>query len=137
MTGVQTCALPISRHKPPAGPLDVKRGPGGLIDLEFAIHTLQMTSGVGLNPRLGRAIADLAEAGLIDAGTDPDLRLLSRILVVLRLVASGRDMDPAEQSRALVAGLCGASSWSGLLAELSSARHRIAARWAQAGKGDE
>ena len=126
----------MARHKPPAGPLDVKRGPGGLIDLEFAIHTLQLTSGVGLNPRLGRAIADLAEAGLIDAGTDPDLRLLSRILVVLRLVASGRDMDPAEQSRALVAGLCGANSWSGLLAELSSARHRIAARWAQAGKGD-
>ena len=29
----------MARHKPPAGPLDIKLGPGGLVDLEFAVHT--------------------------------------------------------------------------------------------------
>ena len=68
---------------------------------------------------------------------DPDLRLLSRVLVVLRLVGSGRDMAPAEQSQQLAAGLCGAESWTALLADIKAARHRIAARWAQAGKDVE
>ena len=33
----------MERHKPPRGPLDVKLGPGGLVDLEFAVHVLQLT----------------------------------------------------------------------------------------------
>ena len=126
----------MAAHKPPAGPLDVKLGPGGLVDLEFAVHTLQLTSGIGLRPQLEHAIAALAEAELIDDGADPDLRLLSRVLVVLRLVASGREMAPAEQSQALVAGLCGADDWLSLLAEIDAARHRIAARWVRVGKGE-
>ncbi|MEO7655106.1 MAG: bifunctional [glutamate--ammonia ligase]-adenylyl-L-tyrosine phosphorylase/[glutamate--ammonia-ligase] adenylyltransferase, partial [Sphingomicrobium sp.] len=31
--------IDMASHKPPAGPLDVKLGPGGLVDLEFAVHT--------------------------------------------------------------------------------------------------
>ena len=78
----------MARHKPPAGPLDVKLGPGGLVDLEFAVHTLQLMHGEGLDPRLEVAIAELAEAGPDRRGAStPDLRLLSRILVVMRLVA--------------------------------------------------
>jgi glutamate-ammonia-ligase adenylyltransferase len=122
--------LEISRHKPPAGPLDVKLGPGGLVDLEFAVHTLQLTSHVGIDPRLEVAIAALANAGLIDAEADADLRLLSRILVVLRLVAPVT-MVPAEPSRALVARLCGHEEWDLLLEAVGEARHRIAERWAQ------
>ena len=127
----------MARHKPPTGPLDVKLGRGGLVDLEFAVHTLQLTSGIGRDSRLECAIAALADAGLIDAEADPDLRLLSRVLVVLRLVGSGRDMAPADQSQELAAGLCGADSWTALLADITAARHRIAARWARAGKDDQ
>ena len=39
----------IARHKPPREPLDVKLGPGGLVDLEFATHVLQLTRHVGLD----------------------------------------------------------------------------------------
>ncbi|HEU4876241.1 MAG TPA: bifunctional [glutamate--ammonia ligase]-adenylyl-L-tyrosine phosphorylase/[glutamate--ammonia-ligase] adenylyltransferase [Sphingomicrobium sp.] len=123
----------MMRHKPPAGPLDIKLGAGGLVDLEFAVHTLQLTSHVGLDPRLEVAIAALVEAGLIDDGTDPDLRLLSRVLVVLRLVAP-HGMEPAEQSRALVASLCGHDDWQALVAAIDAARARISARWAAVGK---
>ena len=119
----------MKRHKPPAGPLDIKLGDGGLVDLEFAVHTLQLIHHVGLDPRLEVALAALVEAGLIDAGADPDLRLLSRVLVVLRLVAP-QGMEPAEQSRALVASLCGHDDWAALVAAIEAARTRISARWA-------
>ena len=119
----------IARHKPPAGALDIKLGPGGLVDLEFTVHTLQLIHHVGFDPRLEVAIAQLVAAGLIDEGADPDLRLLSRILVVLRLVAP-QGMDPAEQSRALVASLCGHYDWPALVAAVDLARERIGARWA-------
>ena len=118
----------IARHKSPAGPLDIKLGPGGLVDLEFAVHTLQLTHRIGLDPRLEVALAALVEAGLIDAGADPDLRLLSRMLVVLRLVAP-EGMEPAEQSRLLVATLCGHDDWPALIAAIGAARTRISARW--------
>ena len=125
----------MARHKPPAGPLDIKLGPGGLVDLEFVVHTLQLTTHVGLDPRLEVALSALVEEGLIDEGTDPDLRLLSRMLVVLRLVG-GKAMEPAEQSQALVATLCGFDSWQSLLAAVEAARQRIAARW-EAVKGSD
>jgi glutamate-ammonia-ligase adenylyltransferase len=118
----------MARHKPPAGPLDIKLGEGGLVDLEFAVHTLQLTHGIGLDPRLEVALAALVGAGLIDEDADPDLRLLSRLLVVLRLVGT-QAMEPAEQSRTLVASLCGYADWPALLAAIGEARQRISARW--------
>ena len=53
----------MARHKPPAGPLDIKLGPGGLVDLEFAVHTLQLTTHIGLDPRLEVALAGVGRGG--------------------------------------------------------------------------
>ena len=118
----------MTRHKPPSGPLDIKLGPGGLVDLEFAVHTLQLVHGEGLDPRLEHAIEGLAEHGLVDPSYDADLRLLSRMLVVMRLVAPDGN-EPPEKSRALVAALCGHEGWDSLLAAHDEARQRIAALW--------
>ncbi|WP_395621801.1 bifunctional [glutamine synthetase] adenylyltransferase/[glutamine synthetase]-adenylyl-L-tyrosine phosphorylase [Sphingomonas daechungensis] len=118
----------MARHKAPSGPLDIKLGPGGLVDLEFAVHTLQLVSGKGLDPRLEHAIGELTTDGLIDASFDADLRLLSRMLVVMRLVAPGSN-EPPEKSRALVAALCGHDGWDSLLAAHGEARQRIATLW--------
>ena len=117
----------MARHKPPSGPLDVKLGDGGLVDLEFAIHTQQLVSGVGLDPQLEVAIAALAKAGLADPAIDGDMRLLLRMLVTLRLVARGG--EPAPSSRQLVAEVCGASDWETLLAAERAARQRISTYW--------
>ncbi len=119
--------LDMARHKPPAGPLDVKLGEGGLVDLEFAIHTLQLIHGKGLDPRLERAIAGLAEAGLVDPAIDLDMRLLLSLLVTLRLVAQG--CQPATASRQLVAEACGQPDWQTLLEAERAARHRITSFW--------
>ena len=125
----------MARHKPPAGDLDIKLGPGGLVDLEFAVHTLQLIHHQGLDPKLENAIAGLVAAGLIDGEADPDLRLLTRMLVVLRLMGSEAAMAPADQSRQLVASLCGADDWTALLAAAGAARQRNSARWAAVQEG--
>jgi glutamate-ammonia-ligase adenylyltransferase len=115
-------------HKPPKGPLDIKQGPGGLVDLEFAVHTLQLRHGVGIRPRLEDALADLADAGLAPADIDPALRLLTRMLVTLRLV-SPSTAEPPPASRRLVALACGLPDWESLLAAQDAARQRIGALW--------
>jgi len=117
----------MARHKPAAGRFDIKLGDGGLVDLEFAIHTLQLTHHVGLVPSLSTAIAALAEAGLMDGALTDDMRLLLRLLVILRLVAPGG--EPAEATRALVAEACGQPDWPALLEAHDAARQRIAAFW--------
>ncbi|MEO6361049.1 MAG: glutamine-synthetase adenylyltransferase, partial [Sphingomicrobium sp.] len=120
----------MRRHKPSAGPLDIKLGRGGLVDLEFAIHTLQLVHGIGFDPALERAISALAEAGLIDGGLEADLSLLSRMLVVLRLVSPSGE-EPALQSHALIASMCGQADWDALLAAHLAARQRVDAMWRQ------
>ena len=118
----------MARHKPPQGPLDVKLGPGGLVDLEFAVHVLQLTTHVGLNTRLEDAVDALADASLVEANVVEALRLLSRMLVMMRLVAPG-DVKPTPDTWQLVAEACAAATWDELLAEHDAARHRIAGLW--------
>jgi len=118
----------ISRHKPPLGPLDVKLGPGGLVDLEFATHVLQLTTGVGLSTRLEVALEALAGDSLVPANIVDALKLLSRMLVMMRLVAPG-DVKPTADTWQLVAEACGAASWDELLAEHDAARQSIAELW--------
>ena len=125
----------MARHKPPSGPLDIKLGPGGLVDLEFAVHTLQLTTGAGFDPRLECAIAALAEAGHLTMQADADLRLLSRILVTMRLVAPDGSIPPPE-SRPLVAEVCGHADWDTLLAAHGEARQRVSALWARVREGE-
>jgi glutamate-ammonia-ligase adenylyltransferase len=118
----------IALHKPPGGPFDIKRGPGGLIDLEFAVHILQLRTGIGLHPHLEDAIADLAAAGLVPEDLDPALRLLTRMLVMFRLVAP-RSEEPPAATRPLVAAACGHDDWESLLAAHDAARQRVSALW--------
>ncbi len=124
----------MAAHKPPAGPLDIKLGPGGLVDLEFAVHTLQLTHRIGFDSRLEVAIEALHDAGLIEAEADADLRLLSRILVTSRLVTPGGGL-PLPQSQALVAQVCGHPDWQSLLDAHDAARQRIAELWAKVKDG--
>lgn len=118
----------IAIHKPPGGPFDIKKGPGGLIDLEFAVHTLQLGTGIGLDPHLEAAIAALAAAGLVPAETDTALRLLTRMLVMFRLVAPLSE-EPAAATRPLVAAACGYPDWESLLAAHDAARQRVSEIW--------
>lgn len=118
----------IASHKPPRGPFDIKHGPGGLIDLEFAVQTLQLRHGIGLHPRLEMALAELADAGLVPPDVDPALRLLTRMLVMFRLV-SPSTAEPPAATRPLVARACGLAGWEELLAAHDRARQSIGHLW--------
>jgi glutamate-ammonia-ligase adenylyltransferase len=118
----------MAKHKPPYGPLDVKLGPGGLVDLEFATHVLQLTTHVGLDTRLEVALEQLAAESLTPANIVDALKLLSRMLVMMRLVAPG-NAKPTQDTWELVAQACGAASWNELLAEHDAARQSIADLW--------
>lgn len=124
-----TMRADIARHKKPKGELDVKLAPGGLIDLEFLVHVNQFRHRCAFVPDLREAIDRLVAEGVLA----PDLRaahdLLTRYLVVSRLVAPGADA-PAPETEGIVARVCGAADWPDMLARIADARHRIGAAWA-------
>lgn len=120
--------LDVARHKAPQSALDVKLGPGGLVDLEFAVHVLQLTKHVGLETRLEVALEALAAESLAPANIVGALKLLSRMLVMMRLVAPS-DVKPTPETWQLVAEACGAKDWNELLAEHDAARQSISAFW--------
>jgi glutamate-ammonia-ligase adenylyltransferase len=118
----------MSLHKPANGPFDIKLGEGGLVDLEFAVHTLQLRHGVALYPQLGRALDALVAEELVPTEIVEAHRLLTRMLVTLRLV-SPTSAEPPPASRPLVARACGLEDWESLLAAHDAARHRVLALW--------
>ncbi|MFN3943417.1 MAG: bifunctional [glutamate--ammonia ligase]-adenylyl-L-tyrosine phosphorylase/[glutamate--ammonia-ligase] adenylyltransferase [Allosphingosinicella sp.] len=118
----------IAAHKPARGPFDIKLGDGGLIDLEFAVQALQLAHRAGLHANLGAAIAELVEEGLLPGGIADAWRLLTRMLVTLRLV-SPRSDEPPPASRPLVAQACGMEDWDALLAAHDRARQSIYEVW--------
>jgi glutamate-ammonia-ligase adenylyltransferase len=118
----------MSRHKPASGPLDTKLGPGGLVDLEFAVQVLQLAHKKGLDPNLEKAVGMLAQANLVDTTIVGAQHLLSEMLVTIRLVAP-QTTTPSEESCELMARACGAEKWSELLARHDEARHSISALW--------
>jgi glutamate-ammonia-ligase adenylyltransferase len=118
----------MSRHKPASGPLDTKLGPGGLVDLEFAVHVLQLAHKKGLDPNLEKALKMLAKAGLVDANIIGAQHLLTEMLVTIRLLAP-QTTTPSEESCELMAQACGAEKWSELLARHDEARQSISALW--------
>lgn len=118
----------IAAAKPPQGPIDVKLLPGGLVDLEFLVHVTQFSHGSGFHPRLDRAI-DALVAGRALA---PSLRaahdLLTRYLVVSRLVTPSSDMPPV-QVQPMLASACGVDSWAALVDTMAEARALISGEW--------
>jgi glutamate-ammonia-ligase adenylyltransferase len=124
----------MEAHKPPSGPFDIKLGAGGLVDLEFAVHTLQLRHRIGLDPHLEVALAALEAAGLVGSDVDPALRLLTRMLVMSRLV-SPNSAEPPEATRPLVAAACGMADWDALLAAHDDARQRIRRLWLEVAAG--
>jgi len=130
----------MAQHKAPAGPLDVKRMRGGLIDCEFLIHFLQLrgtsADGTALSkahceayaPDLARAIPALGEAGLLPDHFCADYDLMSRMLVAGRLINPGGAQPPACAAQTL-SHACGARDYDALLQAFAKARQRVRKTW--------
>ncbi|MEE4452396.1 bifunctional [glutamine synthetase] adenylyltransferase/[glutamine synthetase]-adenylyl-L-tyrosine phosphorylase [Novosphingobium resinovorum] len=122
----------MARHKPAGGPLDVKLMRGGLVDLEFLVHFVQLRErGPGLDPDLGEAVRALVADGLLPAPLVEAHDALTRLLVAGRLLAPDAQVPGAAACLALVRA-CGYDDWDALETGLARAREAVAAAWAQA-----
>jgi glutamate-ammonia-ligase adenylyltransferase len=120
----------MAAHKPPTGPLDAKLLPGGLVDLEFAVHVAQLVHRTGFDPNLGRAIEQLAAAGLMPVTLGAAHDLLTRLLVVVRLVAPDTAVPPPA-TQALIARALKLEDWPAVMAALSRTRDEVSRAWQQ------
>lgn len=118
----------MAAHKPPAGPLDAKLLDGGLVDLEFAVHTAQLRSRTGFDNNLGKAIDSLAAAGLMPPAMRTAHDFLTRLLVTMRLVAPDAQ-PPSLPTRALIARAVGVEDWDQVVASLDRTRQQVRACW--------
>lgn len=122
----------MDAHRPGSGTWDVKLGPGGLVDLEFIIHYLQLRERVALIPDLRRACIELAERGLLPMGMVEAHDLLTRALVMLRLVVpetSGKvgALSPTVQRR--LARAMGQNDFEAAEEALRLAKAQVVAAW--------
>ena len=118
----------MERHKPARSPIDVKLLRGGLVDLEFLIHFLQLRERRALVPELGEALARLVAGRLLPVELTGAHVLLSRFLVAARLLAPDAQ-EPPLAARNVLARVCECGDWEELLAGLTAARRVVAAAW--------
>jgi glutamate-ammonia-ligase adenylyltransferase len=118
----------MAEHKPPKGSVDVKLCPGGLVDAEFCIHALQLEHHTALHPQLGRAAGELVAASLLPPAFTEAQTLLTRLLVLLRLVAPDSEAPP-EPAQMLVAQALGFGTWADLMAAVDAAKETISGVW--------
>jgi len=119
----------MAAHKQPRGPLDVKLLRGGLVDIEFLVHFVQLRERAGFDPHLGLAIDQLATTGHLPAGLASANALLTRVLVGARLLAPDLQ-HPSRPAMAALARACGCESYDSLLQQVDEARQGVAAAWA-------
>ena len=120
----------MASHKAAKGPLDAKLLRGGLVDLEFLVHFLQLRDRTALTPDLSFALKDLAEAGLVDEDLREAHRFLTRLLVGARLLAPDQH-PPGGEARQVLARLVRCDDFPAVLAALGRARACVADHWAR------
>jgi glutamate-ammonia-ligase adenylyltransferase len=125
---IATMRKDMAAHKPPKGALDVKLLPGGLVDMEFIIHALQLETHDGLQPQLGPAIDALVAAGHLQADFAKAFALMARLLVMVRLIAPDCAAPP-EAAQKLIAHSLGFNDWDGLTQALRDYRGVVMPQW--------
>jgi [glutamine synthetase] adenylyltransferase / [glutamine synthetase]-adenylyl-L-tyrosine phosphorylase len=120
----------MARHKPGKGALDVKLSDGGLVDLEFCIHIKQLMYKSAFRPELSKAIDGLITIGQLPPDMAEAHRLMTRLLVTLRLLAPDLK-EPDQATRALIARACNAQDWQSLLEQLAATRQSVSKVWGQ------
>ncbi len=126
----RTMRTDMAAHKPPTGPLDAKLLPGGLVDLEFAIHVVQLVNRAGFAPNLGTAIDSLIDLQLVPPTIRAAHDVLTRLLVTLRLVAPDAT-PPGHATEELIARAIGVADWSAVVATLESTLQEVRRFWMQ------
>jgi [glutamine synthetase] adenylyltransferase / [glutamine synthetase]-adenylyl-L-tyrosine phosphorylase len=120
----------MAAHKPPKGPLDVKAMAGGLVDIEFIVHALQLLRGDGLSPQLSKAISALTEQGHVTAAFGNAHDFFTRLLIIIRLVAPDCQA-PAPPACALIARCLHCDDWQMVESALETHCFIVCEHWQQ------
>lgn len=118
----------MAANKPPRGPLDAKLLRGGLVDMEFLLHYLQLREQACIFPDLGQAIGCLAERALLPGAMAEAEQMMTRLLVAGRLLAPDLDRPTPAAARALAAA-CDCADIDEVLQRLGAARQCVADAW--------
>ena len=110
------------------GPLDAKLLRGGLVDIEFLVHYLQLRYGDALTPDLSDAIARLEDAGHLPATIANAHGLMTRLLVGTRLLAPDLTR-PNAAAAAILARQSGCEDYDCLIERLQAARSDVSKAW--------
>ncbi|ALE17678.1 Glutamate-ammonia-ligase adenylyltransferase [Altererythrobacter epoxidivorans] len=119
----------MAQHKAAKGPLDVKLMRGGLVDLEFLIHFLQLRDRIALSPDLSEALRMLVDQGHLPETLVMHHDFMTRLLVAGRLLAPDLQQPSPAAAKAL-AEACRCEDYAALLQSFADARHGVAAAWA-------
>jgi glutamate-ammonia-ligase adenylyltransferase len=120
----------MAQHKPAKGPLDVKLLRGGLVDVEFLVHALQLGERRHFDPMIPAAIAGFVADGVVPADLATAQAFLSRLLIAARLLAPD-GLPPSIPARAALAKACACGDWSAVITGLAGARGVVARAWGQ------
>ncbi|MHA7820759.1 MAG: bifunctional [glutamate--ammonia ligase]-adenylyl-L-tyrosine phosphorylase/[glutamate--ammonia-ligase] adenylyltransferase [Erythrobacter sp.] len=126
----------IAQHKPARGGLDVKLLRGGLVDVEFLVHFLQLRHAAEfgaahpgmLAPDFAEAIPTLMRLGLVRESLWPAYDLMTDMLVAGRLLSPEGTEPPPAAAKAL-ARSCQCDSYAELTTRLAAAREDVALSW--------
>ncbi|MCB2050431.1 MAG: bifunctional [glutamine synthetase] adenylyltransferase/[glutamine synthetase]-adenylyl-L-tyrosine phosphorylase [Novosphingobium sp.] len=118
----------MATHKPRKGALDAKLARGGLVDLEFVVHFLQLRDRVAFSADLGDAVRALGDAGLVARDLAHAHDFMTRLLVASRLLAPDLAM-PGAAAAGVLARACGCENIDALLQTFAEARQEVAKAW--------
>jgi glutamate-ammonia-ligase adenylyltransferase len=102
--------------------------PGGLVDIEFIVHALQLATGTAMHPQLSRAIDAFVVQGLVSAQFAGAHDFFSRLLIIIRLVAPDC-IPPALPARALIARCLGCDDWQTVEKALATNASVVLEHW--------
>ena len=101
----------LRQHQPQRGPFDIRRGDGGLVDIEFIAQSLQLAHAADMPSLIGARdivtlLDDLVDSGCLAASSCQPLKDAALAFLALRQIASlsleDNETDPAPATRALL-----------------------------------
>ncbi|APG63471.1 hypothetical protein LPB140_01800 [Sphingorhabdus lutea] len=120
----------MDEHKPASGPLDIKKMTGGLIDIEFMIHYLQLTRQCALSPNLSHALQILIKQGHLPENLYDAFTLQSGLLIYLRLFVPDL-AEPSPPIQKFIASALGMENWDALIDQLQKSRQLVTQIWTE------
>jgi glutamate-ammonia-ligase adenylyltransferase len=116
------------QHRPAEGPLDVKYLTGGLLDMEYIAHTLQLETQVGMKPQLTLVIDELIAAGYLPSDFAHAYNMMMCLKMLVCILAPDYAV-PNEETRHLIATRLDYDSWDELMQALMYHRLVAMAQW--------